>query len=284
MRVLVAEDDADFRATLVEFLEARHVEVLEASDGLETVRHITRCRLHGVELDAVVLDLLMPRMGGIAVLRRIRDNNASLPIIAITAALEPALHRQAHANGARAVLLKPVSLPQLWEIVLGDLTALQAYDAALAAAGIDRPARTPAAATRVLVVDDEAAMREMLVEFLESRGYQASSVGDGMAAIRALIAEPADIVLLDIAMPGLSGVDALPPIRAVAPETAVIMVTANIDREIARRTLAYGAFDYLMKPLNWKHLTQSLTMALEIQALDAECRDRETSAATRDNG
>lgn len=130
-------------------------------------------------------------------------------------------------------------------------------------------AGTPAGA-RVLVVDDEAAIRGMLVEFLELRGYWTSSAENGMRAIRALIEEPADIVLLDIAMPGVSGVDALPAMRAIAPNAAVIMVTANIDRAIAKRTLAYGAFDYLVKPLDWKHLTQSLAMALEIRALDSQ--------------
>jgi two-component system OmpR family response regulator len=268
VRVLVADDDVEFRSMLAEFLGSRHVEVIQLADGVETLRHVTRCRLYAVELDALVLDLHMPRLGGIDALRRIRAFDPSLAVIVVTAALEPALHRQANTLGARAVLAKPVDLPQLWDVLLGDVTGLRSYDAALVNAGARRPAPPPAAA-RVLVVDDDAGVRETLVEFLEARGYRTSIAGDGITAVRALIEEPADVVLLDVSMPGLSGAEALPTIRAIAPRTAVIMVTANIDRDTAKRTLAYGAFDYLVKPINWRHLTQSLTMALEMNALEA---------------
>jgi two-component system response regulator (stage 0 sporulation protein F) len=163
-----------------------------------------------------------------------------------------------------------VQLSTLWATIEGHVTSSPAYAVALETARVVQLAPAPPADTRVLVVDDEAGMREMLVEFLDHRGYQTSAAVDGASAVRALLQDPADIVLLDIAMPGLSGVDALPTIRAFAPRTAVIMVTANIDRELAKRCLAYGAFDFLVKPVNFAHLTTSLAMALEFNALGAD--------------
>ena len=268
MRVLVADDDVDVRSMLAEFLASRGVEVVEASDGTETLRHVTRSRLRKVELDGLVLDLEMPRLGGIDALRRIRTYDPALPVIVVTGNLEPALHRQVQALGARAVLRKPMILSQVWEILIGDDTPVRDRETAVPGAEV-APAAS-ASSARILVVDDDADLREVVVEFLESRGYLTSTAPDGLSAVRALAEEPADVVLLDINMPGLCGADALPTIRAIAPRTPVIMMSANIDREVAKRTLAHGAFDYLVKPPNWKHLTQSLKMALEKRALDAE--------------
>jgi CheY-like chemotaxis protein len=73
-----------------------------------------------------------------------------------------------------------------------------------------------------------------------------------VAAVRMLAEEPMDVVSLDMNMPGLSGVDALPTIRAIAPAAAVIMVTGNSDRDQAKRAVRYGAFHYLVKPINWR--------------------------------
>jgi CheY-like chemotaxis protein len=267
MRVLVADDDAAVRTTLVESLTSRGVEVLEACDGMETMRQVTRCRLHAVELDGLVVDLRLPRLGGINALRKIRDMlSPKVAIIVLTDAIEPSLHRQAEALGARVVLAKPLNVTQFWEVLLNG-----GSDGAPAAAEpVAASSPSPTVGRRVLVVDDDADLREVVVEFLDARGYHVATAPDGLTAVRLLGEQPFDVILLDINMPGLCGVDALPTIRALTPRTPVIMVTANIDRDIARRTLAHGAFDYLVKPVNWSHLAQSVKLALESQALAAE--------------
>jgi DNA-binding response OmpR family regulator len=213
------------------------------------------------------MDLGLPRLGGIEAVRKIREAAPRLTVVAVTARLDPSLHRQALTLGARAVLVEPLDLEQLWALVLGDEAALRAYDAALAQGELARATPTPSRVARILVVDDDAEMLEAIVEFLASRGHQVTTANDAIAAVRMLGEHPADVVLLDMNMPGLSGVDALPTIRAIAPAAAVIMVTGNTDREQAKRALEYGAFDYLVKPINWTHFTQTLTMALEVKAL-----------------
>ena len=167
---------------------------------------------------------------------------------------------------------------------MGDYTALREDNGTLETAASARPEPAPATRPHVLVVDDDADLREVVVEFLDSRGYRTSTAPDGLSAVRALAEAPVDAVLLDINMPGLCGADALPTIRALAPQTPVIMVTANIDRETAKRTLAHGAFDYLVKPINWRHLTESLTMAIERRALDAELESGRPPAESQHGG
>jgi len=99
------------------------------------------------------------------------------------------------------------------------------------------------------------------------REHRVTSVNDAAAALRLLLREQPDVVLLDIDMPGLSGVDALPTIRALAPGAAVIMVSGTANTDIARRTLAHGAFDYVVKPVDLEYLARSLEAALAMKSV-----------------
>jgi DNA-binding NtrC family response regulator len=100
------------------------------------------------------------------------------------------------------------------------------------------------------------------------KGYRRTAVADSTAALRAIIADLPDVVLLDVNMPGLTGTDALPAIPAVAPNAAVIMVSGTADADLAKRALAHGAFDYVLKPVDFTYLDQSLRTALAMTALD----------------
>ena len=114
----------------------------------------------------------------------------------------------------------------------------------------------------MLVVDDEAQTRAMLTELITQQGYRVRTAADGAAAVRAVLDAAPDVVLLDIAMPGLGGIEALTAIRAIAPEVKVIMVSGQGDLDLAKRALAYGAFDYITKPVDPAYLTVSLQVAL----------------------
>lgn len=216
MRILVADAEREFREMLAEYLAPHGFEIIEAADGLETLLRVKR-----VPLAAVVLDLRMPRLGGIEAIKRIHAFSLTLPGIVVTAALEPELHHQARAVGARAVFQKPVALPNLLATLRSHAVEVHASeDAVTARIDPPRPPSARSTAAQVLVVDDDPDVRELLVDFVRHHGYRTSTARDAATAIRALVQTSADIVLLDIGLPGLSGVDALPPIRAVAPQAA----------------------------------------------------------------
>ncbi len=264
MRVLVADDESEVRTLLVEFLNLHGFETLEAANGLEALLQVKH---HAP--DAILLDLRMPRLGGLEALKRIRAFNPAIVIVIITGDADDTIKAQALAGGARAFLDKPVSFPDL-------LAALGER----AAAPVSPPAATPAAppasepaaapAPQVLVVDDDALVRETMVDFLTARGYRLSVAGDGASAIRSITQAAPDVILLDIDMPGLKGTDALPTIRALAPRTVVIMVSGTDDDEVARRALTLGAFDYVVKPINFAYLTAGLETALAMRSLESE--------------
>src|SRR5439155_687265 len=86
---------------------------------------------------------------------------------------------------------------------------------------------------------DDPDVRGVLEEFLVLKGYHVRASPDGAAAVRELAASAPGVVLLDIEMPGLSGVDALPTIRAMAPATAVIMVSGTVNVELAKRDVEH---------------------------------------------
>ena len=114
----------------------------------------------------------------------------------------------------------------------------------------------------ILVVDDEAQVREVLTEFLAGEGYTVEGVASGSDALDAVTREPPDLVLLDIHMPGVDGVETLRRIRALDDEIAVIMVTANEDVAVARETLKLGAVDYVAKPFDFMYLERAVTAGL----------------------
>lgn len=261
-KVLVADDDPDVRGVIAEYLTTRGLDVIQAANGLEALLQVKR----GAP-KAVVLDVQMPRLGGLEAIPRIRAFDPSIVIVVITGDVDAGLQEQARKRGASAVLAKPVALPELAAAVAAPEVTIPSTPAR---------APTPPAATSaakpgsgILIVDDDHSVSDVLLDLLSTKGYHARAVYDAASALREVVARAPDIILLDINMPGLSGIEALPAIRAVAPRTVVIMVSGTTDSEVARRALAYGAFDYVAKPIDITYLAQSIETALGLRALDS---------------
>jgi two-component system, response regulator, stage 0 sporulation protein F len=115
---------------------------------------------------------------------------------------------------------------------------------------------------RILIIDDEQSVREVLVEYFAEQGYEVASAPDGKEALARLDEHRPDLVLLDIRMPGMDGVETLRRLREAAPAVAVIMVTANEDVALARDTLKLGAVDYVAKPFDFAYLERAVMAGL----------------------
>ncbi len=111
---------------------------------------------------------------------------------------------------------------------------------------------------RVLVVDDEPDAVELLQEFLVAKGYEVLTANGGEEALRAVREERPHLILLDVRMPGMNGLEVLRRVRQIDQEVGVIMVTAVNEEETGREALALGAFDYIVKPLDLAYLERSL--------------------------
>ena len=115
---------------------------------------------------------------------------------------------------------------------------------------------------RLLLVDDEAPVLEVLNEYFSSQGYAVETASTGADALTVAQHYRPDLVLLDIRMPGMDGVEVLKKLRELDPDLAVIMVTANEDSALARETLKIGAFDYVSKPFDFRYLDRAVSAAL----------------------
>ena len=115
---------------------------------------------------------------------------------------------------------------------------------------------------KILVVDDDPEVRMATRDFLSSKGYEVVVAEGGREALRMLDASPPDVVLLDVAMPDMDGMETLKRIVATHPAMPVIMVTANADIEITSKVLQLGAADYVPKPFDLDYLDQAISIQL----------------------
>lgn len=120
---------------------------------------------------------------------------------------------------------------------------------------------------RVLVVDDEPDAVELLQEFLSAKGYEVITASDGEEALRKVKEERPHLVLLDIHMEKMGGLEVLRQLREIDKEVGVIMVTAVNEEEIGRQAMALGAFDYIIKPLDLPYLERSLWYKITMMTL-----------------
>lgn len=115
---------------------------------------------------------------------------------------------------------------------------------------------------RVLIVDDEHQIGEFLFEFLTELGYEAFFADNGIDALKFIKRTRPHIVLLDVRMHGMDGLEVLQRIMEIDPNVGVIMVTALQEEDIGRQALNLGAVDYISKPIDLEYLETSLLIKL----------------------
>jgi two-component system response regulator PilR (NtrC family) len=123
---------------------------------------------------------------------------------------------------------------------------------------------------KILVADDEQSMREFLDIMLKKEGYKVSLASNGEEVVKLVDNDLFDLVLLDIRMPKLDGISALKKIKAIAPETVVIMITAYASADTAIKAMKEGAYDYITKPFKVEEIKLIIKNALEKKNLQKE--------------
>ena len=123
---------------------------------------------------------------------------------------------------------------------------------------------------KVLVVDDERGMREFLTIMLQKEGYDVTSAGSGKEALEYIAQRAYDIVITDVRMPNITGVDVLKTVKECSPETVVIIVTAYASTETAVEAMKQGAYDYITKPFKVEEIKLIIRNALEKRRLREE--------------
>jgi putative two-component system response regulator len=125
----------------------------------------------------------------------------------------------------------------------------------------------------LLIVDDEVSIRKLLCQKLSTEGYQCEEAPDAEQTLGMLATSQIALVMMDIKMPGKSGIDLLPEIKSGYPDTAVIMATAVNDINVAIQCLKQGADDYVCKPFNLEEVSLAVQRALEKRRLQLDVRE-----------
>ena len=259
VRVLVVDDNpvnADVFRLQIESMGGQVGISTGAAAGLAMARQAVVAR-H--PFDVALLDHQMPGNTGYEMAAMIREDAAlaGMPVLLASSAPTADLRAWAVGIGVDIVLAKPVRqrilIGHLLELAERGRTAPPAFAAA-------RPSRIgSAAALHVLVVDDVAVNRQVALGMLARLGHRADGVGDGQEAVDKVKESNYDIVLMDVQMPRMNGIDATMAIRALDGSKSVVPIiamTANAmdgDREIL---LAAGMNDYISKPFNLQQLTE----------------------------
>jgi len=252
--LLCADADTDVLDQLKEYFTQHGFIVLTATNGVEASLQVKRWAP-----SAVILDLFIPRLGGIGALGRIRAIDPTIPVI-LTSDTGNALEMVTEAGlSVAGAFAKPLDLDHMAQTLA---RAGVTPHADLAAA--DLPPAPGHARARILVVDDEPEFREVVAEYLAGKGFDAREAASGEEAIKRVAEFQPHIVLLDLMMAGIGGLAALPEIKAIAPDTCVIIVTAVEELTAARGALARGAADYVTKPFPFQYLDAVLEVHMPL--------------------
>jgi DNA-binding response OmpR family regulator len=134
---------------------------------------------------------------------------------------------------------------------------------------------------RVLIIEDDEEMRSLLKDFFVEEGFETDSVSNGYDALGILIKKPFDLVITDIRMPGLTGLDILPRIRKLQPGVSIILITAFGSEEVRRRAYERGATLYLEKPIHFQKLGELIHQLVFSQRAPLSQKGREEGERKR---
>ena len=132
---------------------------------------------------------------------------------------------------------------------------------------------------KVLIVDDEASIRRTLKEILQFEKFEVAEAADGMEALARLQEQPFDVVLMDIKMPKLDGLDALDRVQEICPDTPVIMISGHATIDTAVEAVKRGAFDFISKPPDLNRLLITIRNALDKSSLMSETKQLKRKVA-----
>jgi len=135
---------------------------------------------------------------------------------------------------------------------------------------------------RVLVIDDEPGIRTVLSDILQDEKHAVFAARDGFEGLAVLKQEPIDLVILDVWLPNLGGMDVLKEIRQEYPEVEVIIISGHANIDLAVRAVKLGAFDFLEKPLSLEKVTTIVRNAITVESLKRENKTLKSSLLMED--
>jgi len=259
--ILVVDDTPTNRDILRQQLEGWGATVVALESAPAAIETVRRAKSAGQPFDAVVLDHLMPEMSGLdlAVLLRRDPATAALPVVMATSADLTALRPRLEQLRINEILAKPVRQSALLNAVRRSLGWSVADSAQTIVPAEDTPVATNP--LRILVAEDNAINQQVAVGLLTKLGHRADIADDGAEAVERVAAGEYDLVMMDMQMPRVDGLEATRMIRALPVakgKVTIIAMTANAMKGDRDACLAAGMDDYISKPIDLNRLNDML--------------------------
>ena len=226
-RIMIVDDDQNIQLVLKYRLEKEGYHVLLAGDGVDALE-----KVKAEKPDLIILDLTMPRMDGFGFLEEIKgdsDGTSAVPVIVLTAYGFESNRAKSLELGAVEFIPKPFSPRQLVAEVWKVLCAKK---------------------KRVLVIDDDASVRDLLAGLLEAEGCLVNTAEDGPGGIEKALAGDYDLIFMDSRIPGCRADEATERIIAEKLKQRIVITTADPGDESVHRALESGALAWVSKPCN----------------------------------
>jgi len=266
MRILVVEDNETNRVVLDNMLKAWGMEVVLAEDGRRALEILQGQTSIDARFDLALVDMHMPRLDGMGLALALQAAGAhpDLKMVLLSSVSSPDDVRAAHKAGFHRFVPKPIRKAELRQAILGISASITEADRL-----------TPRLNAHILVVEDNVVNQEVIGQMLRTLGCRVQVSSGALAGLRAMCEKQFDLVLMDIQMPGMDGVEALNWFRRgtagrfnflTSADTPIIAVTANALGGDEERFLGLGFDDYLSKPFRQSQLFAMLTKHLRLAA------------------
>lgn len=287
--VLVVDDEKAVRDAIAEGLQRRGYDVVSAKNGREALFYRSQ-----EKFDVMILDIMMPMTDGMETLRRLRAELPDAVVIMLTAAADPdgSIEASARRLGAAEFLRKPVHIADLEKVIRNVLRGSPQQSASATSAGSQTDRHNGGKGNKpkieatsalivdpdmqgglglessrrysVLVVDDEDAVRSVMHDALIRDGYDVVTARNAREAIICRFHKKFDVVILDIRMPKVDGLELLRELKARFRDVAVIVLTAvaNPDGSVEALARELGACEFLHKPIRLQELRHTLKRVL----------------------
>lgn len=238
--ILLVDDNKEFIDSIKDVLEDEDYNVRTAFSGEEA------CSLAEREsFDLILMDIKMPGMNGVESFLRMKEKNPDIRVILFTAYALEDLIRKAHENGITAVLKKPLDMDHLLDVI--------------------QKVQDESEGGYILIADDDRALCESLLDSLSGHGFRVATVSDGPSAVREAETHAYDIILLDLKMPELNGLEVYRRIKSIRPEVVTILITGYAEEleELVDQAIFESAYTVLPKPIDMNRLLQLLNRAAQ---------------------